>query len=176
MGIWKNPIDESVRNIGAKQMKRVFEMMISLAHIVVIGLGDYRLKNCVEKNIPWKKRFPVFGGWGEMQKYHNYGAFLNMGDKSPGLVGAVSIFLFIMASGVFLLTFTMKGKYILKMGLSLLLGGAFSNTYDRMYRHYVVDYLSFPKCKQIQRIVFNISDFCIMAGAMLIALSDMKEK
>ena len=33
----------------------------------------------------------------------------------------------------------MRGKKLLKAGLSLLLGGAFSNTYDRVMREYVVD-------------------------------------
>ena len=55
--------------------------------------------------------------------------------------------------------------------LALLLGGSFSNTYDRLRRKYVVDYLSFPvKWKWFRDIVFNISDFCIIIGALLAAL------
>ena len=57
------------------------------------------------------------------------------------------------------------------MGLSVLLGGSFSNTYDRLKRKYVVDYFSFNvKCCGIRRIVFNISDFCIMIGAAMAVL------
>ncbi|MDE7359775.1 MAG: signal peptidase II, partial [Lachnospiraceae bacterium] len=64
-----------------------------------------------------------------------------------------------------------------KAGLALLLGGAYSNTYDRLTRKYVVDYVSFPvKNRRIRRIVFNISDFCIMIGALLLVLGETRRK
>ena len=72
---------------------------------------------------------------------------------------------------LFVLTFSCKGSKMLKAGLSLLLGGAYSNTYDRLVRKYVVDYVSFPvKNEKIRNVVFNISDFCIMIGALLMVL------
>ena len=59
---------------------------------------------------------------------------------------------------------------MLKAGLSLLVGGAFSNTYDRLKRKYVVDYISFGvKWKGLRKVVFNVSDFCIIIGALLAA-------
>ena len=62
---------------------------------------------------------------------------------------------------------------MMKFGLSLLLGGAFSNTYDRLKRGYVVDYfrVNVP-VKRIRKLIFNISDFCIMIGALLIVLEE----
>ena len=52
-----------------------------------------------------------------------------------------------------------------------LLGGAFSNAYDRLKRGYVVDYFSLNlKWEPLRRVVFNISDFCILIGAMLVAI------
>ena len=72
---------------------------------------------------------------------------------------------------LFALTFSCKGSKTLKAGLALLLGGAYSNTYDRLVRKYVVDYVSFPvKNEKIRNVVFNISDFCIMIGALLMVL------
>ena len=64
----------------------------------------------------------------------------------------------------------MKGKRLLKTGLALILGGAYSNTYDRLRRKYVVDYITFPK---ISTVVFNLSDFGIMIGAMLLTISEL---
>ncbi|MCI8789255.1 MAG: signal peptidase II [Lachnospiraceae bacterium] len=50
-------------------------------------------------------------------------------------------------------------------------GGAFSNTYDRWKRRYVVDYLTFNvRWKPLGRVVFNLSDFCIMIGALCAVL------
>ena len=78
---------------------------------------------------------------------------------------------------VFLSTFSLRGNSTLRAGLALLLGGAYSNTYDRLTRNYVVDYVSFPvKNKRVRRVVFNISDFCIMIGALLMVLGDMRRK
>ena len=103
--------------------------------------------------------------------YHNYGAFLNGGDKRPVLVKLVSVILTIVLSILFAFTFTKYGKKELRTGLAFLLGGAYSNTYDRVKRGYVVDYLNFPKLPgKVKHIVFNISDFCIMIGACLIVI------
>lgn len=103
--------------------------------------------------------------------YHNYGAFLNGGDKNPFIVKMISVLLTLGLTVLFILTFTRYGKKQLRAGLALLLGGAYSNTYDRVKRGYVVDYLNFPKLPgRIKHIVFNISDFCIMIGACLIVI------
>ena len=77
---------------------------------------------------------------------------------------ALSVFLTI----VYVITLTTAGKGMLKWGLTLLLGGAYTNTYDRLTRKYVVDYVSFNvPFRWLRRIIFNIGDFCIMIGAML---------
>ena len=56
---------------------------------------------------------------------------------------------------------------MLKWGLTLLLGGAYSNTYDRLARKYVVDYVSFNGPFRLRNVMFNIGDFCIMIGALI---------
>ena len=72
---------------------------------------------------------------------------------------------------LFLATLGMRGKKLLKAGLSLLLGGAFSNTYDRVMREYVVDYVSLKTgIAAIDRVVFNLADLCILIGTMAVVL------
>ena len=56
-----------------------------------------------------------------------------------------------------------------RTGLALILGGALSNTYDRLFRKYVVDYIP------VGNVVFNVSDFAIIAGAILTAYEEMKD-
>jgi signal peptidase II len=112
-----------------------------------------------------------------VRKYHNKGAFLDAGEKHSLLVAALSLALTLALTVVFLLTFGMKGGSLLKTGLALLLGGAYSNTYDRLRRHYVVDYVSFPtKNKKIRNVVFNISDFCIAIGALCMVLAQWMQE
>lgn len=103
--------------------------------------------------------------------YHNYGAFLNSGDKKPFLIKITSVMLTLALTVLFALTFTKYGKEELRVGLAFLLGGAYSNTYDRIKRGYVVDYLNFPKTPgRLKNIVFNIADFSILIGACLMVI------
>lgn len=48
-----------------------------------------------------------------------------------------------------------------KAGWLLMAGGGLSNTLDRVFRHYVVDYV------RIGRYVYNLGDFSIAAGSAL---------
>ncbi|MCI8772394.1 MAG: signal peptidase II [Lachnospiraceae bacterium] len=132
---------------------------------------DMGIKNLIEKKVPEGETKEIGRGCLLLRKHHNKGAFLNMGEKKSGFVAILSIALTLAMTVLFLVTFSFRGSRLLKSGLALLLGGAYSNTYDRMRRHYVVDYVSFPvKNKAIRSIVFNISDFCIMIGALLMVL------
>ncbi len=100
----------------------------------------------------------------------NSGAMLGLGRKHPKAVLAAAGTLSAAALVVYILTLGRAGKRMLKAGLSLLLGGAFSNLYDRLRREYVTDYISFVRGpERLRRIVYNIGDFAIMIGAALIA-------
>ena len=138
---------------------------------------DLLLKNHVEKSLQEGDEKPFCGGRLLIRKYHNKGAFLDMGEGRQGLVSMLSLGLTLFMTVIFLGTFSFRGNSTLKAGLALLLGGAYSNTYDRLTRKYVVDYVSFPvKSKRFRRIVFNVSDFCIMIGALLLALGEARRK
>lgn len=72
---------------------------------------------------------------------------------------------------------TKEGYKLQKLGYSLLLGGALSNLYDRCKKKYVVDYISFrTPWKKLNHLVFNLSDFFIMIGSVLIALGTEETK
>lgn len=133
--------------------------------------GDLLLKNHVEKTKGMHEEKPVLGGRVILRRYHNRGAFLNLGEKKSALMCALSLGLTAMMLVLFVGTLTRKGGALLKAGLSLLLGGAFSNTYDRLKRKYVVDYFSFHTgFAAFDRVVFNVADFAIMIGALCTAL------
>ncbi len=154
--------------------------MIRGKHMMIIGCAilaaavftlDLLIKNHIEKTRTEGEAEAVCGGMIVVHRYHNKGAFLNLGETKQKLMTIVSLLLTLILTVVFLTTFTFRGRKILKAGLALLLGGAYSNTYDRLVREYVVDYVSFPvKNKKIASVVFNISDFCIMIGALMMVL------
>ncbi|MCM1192057.1 MAG: signal peptidase II [Butyrivibrio sp.] len=143
--------------------------------VSVIFFGDLYIKNRVEKYIPArgseKDGKELLGGRLILRRHHNRGMALNVGEKRQRLVAAVSLALTAVVAAVFIISLGHRGNHLLRIGLALLLGGAFSNTYDRLKRKYVVDYFSFGvKWKGLRKIVFNLSDFCIMIGALLAAL------
>lgn len=150
--------------------------------ILSLFTTDSALKYLIEKNIikrgslPDHKRIII-------KKYHNKGAMLNLGEKNQRFVALLSLVFSAFVTGIFVATLGMKGKGLLKTGLSLILGGAYSNTYDRLKRKYVVDYISFcpdaEKCRSVflkkladkfSAVVFNLSDFGIIIGAMLVLI------
>lgn len=150
-------------------------MVIGFVGIVaIIFLGELWIKNRVEQSKPpgEKKERVICNGAMILRRYHNHGAFLNLGEKRKKLIAVLSVFFSVGITILFICSLGTRGNHQLRTGLALLLGGAFSNTYDRLKRKYVVDYVSFGvKWKRLQNIVFNISDFCIIIGALLTVLS-----
>ena len=140
----------------------------------LIFAGELGIKNYVEKKRIAGEEKEICKGRILLRKYHNKGACMNLGEKKSNVVAGLSLILTTALALVFLFTLTRHGNGWLKAGLSLLLGGAFSNTYDRLKRKYVVDYFSFGvKWEPLRAIVFNISDFCILIGALIIAIKGM---
>ncbi len=126
-------------------------------HSIFVSAGALALDTVIKKKREKNKKTKEYmNGHVRIMTYHNYGAFLNCGDQKPLLVKAVSILLVLSLTVLYVMTFTTFGSRQLRMGLALLLGGAYSNTYDRMKRGYVVDYLNFPKLPfKIRNVVFR---------------------
>ena len=146
--------------------------MIYIGIVAMIFIGDCLIKNYMEKTLAEGEEKEKWNGFIRLRMHHNKGAFLNAGQKSRAAVATLSLLLTIGVTAAFVLLLGKQGNKMLKTGFSLLLGGAFSNTYDRLKRKYVVDYFSFHvRWKWLSRVIFNLSDFGIILGALLVALS-----
>lgn len=142
--------------------------MHSILLTTAIFGGETIIKKYRENN---REEKDYLNGNVHIMTYHNYGAFLNSGEKKPFWVKWISILLTLFMTALFVLSFTKFGNKELRTGLAFLLGGAYSNTYDRIIKGFVTDYLNFPKLPgKIRNIVFNISDFCILVGCGLIMI------
>ena len=138
-------------------------------------MGDLLIKAQIEKRMIEGDTKCFCKGRILIRRHHNRGVMLNFLQKWQPAVAVLSLALTAVVAVLFGLSFGVRGNNLLRVGLAFLLGGAFSNTYDRLKRKYVVDYLSFGvKWKKLRRIIFNISDFCIIIGALLavIGVSD----
>ena len=153
-----------------KMKNRMTDIIFIMISALIFG-GELVLKTHIEENEESGKIRHILGDRILVRKYHNEGACLNVGEKKRGIVAGLSLLLTGVLTVVFAMTLGTCGNTWLKAGLSILLGGAFSNTYDRLKRKYVVDYFSFHvKWEPLRRVVFNLSDFCILIGALVIAL------
>lgn len=144
--------------------------MLYLGIIAAIFSLEFVIKTIVEKKSKTGVTKSVCNGKILLRKHHNKGFALNKGQKRPQMVAVVSFLLCLIITVFALLT---GGRYnsMVKTGLSVMLGGAYSNMYDRLFRNYVVDYVSIGvKNKKLRRVVFNIADVCIMIGAILVIM------
>lgn len=137
---------------------------------------EFLIKNIVEKKGKSGVTKTLFGGKIMVKKFHNRGFALNKMETKQKAVAAVAL-VFTIIMTLVSLVYWRKTNKIMKTGLALVLGGAYSNTYDRLYRKYVVDYFSFGvKNKRLRKIVFNLADFGIMIGAVLIVIGGIADE
>lgn len=145
-----------------------------------IFIADLFIKNKVEQKLQYGEENKKLKGIVSFQLLHNRGGFLNAGEDRPEKVRKVSRILTIGLTLLYIYALIKGKNEAFKYGLALLLGGAWSNDYDRYERGYVIDYLKFSGLKKpasklfgekegrfLSGIVYNISDLCITAGAIL---------
>lgn len=139
--------------------------------IAAVFMGDKYIKERMDRELPPGENQEIWGGRLLLRRHHNPGVMLGIGKGQGTVVTTLSLLLTAFSTLIFALSLSIYGSNLLRTGLALLLGGAFSNTYDRLRQRYVMDYVSLNvKWAPIRRLVFNISDFCIITGAMLSAL------
>lgn len=152
----------------------------SIILIPAVFISDLLIKNQALKKLRYGEENPRLHGAVSLKRLHNKGGFLSIGQSQPEKVRKTSRILTVFASLIYIYALVKGKNETFKYGLALLLGGAWSNDYDRYERGYVVDYLEFKglekplgrligltKGRFISGIVYNISDLCISIGAIL---------
>ncbi len=147
--------------------------MIYILLVMLIFITEVKIKRYIEENKAMHKKEKILNGNIILERYHNKGAMLNFMEDNVKAVKVIAVTLLGILLLVFALLLPKKGNHFLKLALSLVLGGALSNVYDRISRGYVVDYFSF---KFLKKIIFNISDICIFIGSVMIAVLSFFKK
>ena len=149
--------------------------MFYLLITALIWGGDSVVKRKVEESKLDKKTRSICDGRLLLQKVHNEGAILGVFKDKPDVVKNISLGMIAVIAVIYLNLLQEKGRAGLKIAFALTAGGAASNVTDRVSKHYVVDYLSIQtKWKRLRRIVFNLSDLCIMVGLTLFVIQKSK--
>lgn len=112
---------------------------------------DLGVKEYVERH---KEKFSV---------HHNKGFSKNRLDDRSEIVSAVSAGMTTAIALGIGMSEEKRGVDLEKIGWAIVLGGALSNTFDRLKRRFVVDYIP------LGRYIYNLGDFFIYTGAIIAA-------
>ena len=93
-----------------------------------------------------------------------------MGRMSGNMLFIIMTSLFAIYISAFgFLFYDMINNPIYSIGISLFLGGSLGNMVDRVFRSYVIDFIYFD-FKKFNSPVFNIADFEILIGLLLVCV------
>ena len=94
--------------------------------------------------------------------------------ERPELVKGIPLAVTSAAAGALGAFMTKKGCLAQKIGLSMVLGGAISNLYDRLVKGYVVDYFSI-EFKRLKKVIFNLGDIFVFLGSLVFLIGELLE-
>ena len=152
-----------------------------LAHFLlalIVVLADRWTKRLVAARIAMYTHIQVIPGFFRITHTENTGAAFSLFADSPshwktGLLIAFSVVAMIVV--IALLWKQQRPLSVTGIALSLILGGAVGNLWDRVASGRVVDFLLFY-VKQYQWPVFNLADSAIVVGASLLVIEILFHK
>lgn len=138
---------------------------------------DLLVKFLISKKKERLAQTKILGGFVTLTIFKNKGAMLGFLKNSARLLLAVTLTAIGFLAGILTVFCGKRGNLLLKTGLSLLIGGAAGNAYERYTKGEVTDYVQFNfGPEKFRKIVFNIGDFFIFAGAVFTVIGAAVKK
>jgi len=157
-----------------KNSARAFYLLIAL----VVVLLDRWTKHIVAKRISLYSHIQVIPGLFSLTHTENTGAAFSLFADSNAHWKTAMLIVFSMIALIVVSVLLWKNHHAhvaTGIGLSLIMGGALGNLWDRLARGRVVDFLLFY-VKRYQWPVFNLADSAIVVGAGLLVLEILFHK
>lgn len=152
-------------------------ILVLISITLSLALIDIALKSTIEGYMTCKEERTACKGKVILRKVYNRGFSFNLLEKKEEIVKYGSAIVTVLLTIWQLITLMRKKQRLKKWGLSLMTAGAWSNTFDRWFRGYVIDYVGFQtKWKKVTDITLNLADFLIAAGGILVMLSSLFKK
>ena len=148
--------------------------MVFIGIIVLLAAVDLCIKKAIEEQeeSSFPKELNGTGGRIVLHKNHNPGFSFGFLKEKPEYVKMVPLAVASFIGGGLVWMLPKKGNIADKLALSVTLGGAVSNLYDRLVRDYVVDYFSI-QWKKLKDVVFNLGDIFVFAGSLILLLWEL---
>ncbi|MFB3917661.1 MAG: signal peptidase II [Terriglobales bacterium] len=145
---------------------RKYHLLIAVA----VVLADRAAKWVVGKRILLHDTIDIIPGFFRLTHVQNRGAAFGLFDNSPSEWKVGVLILFSVLALVIVSALLWKNSHAMSatgVGLSLVMGGAIGNLWDRLAAGHVVDFLDFYVGKYHWP-AFNIADSAIVVGALLL--------
>lgn len=139
-------------------------IFIGIIAIVV----DRLVKLYVESNMHLGQSIPVIQGYFHITYVLNPGAAFGIMENQRWFF--IGICVAILAGVAIFYKSIRREDFMFRYGLGLLLGGAIGNLIDRLENGLVIDFIDFRIWP-----VFNVADIAICVGAVMIAVSLLRE-
>jgi signal peptidase II len=143
---------------------------VHLLLAVLVVLADRWTKHLVAARIAMYHQIQIIPGFFRVTHTENTGAAFSLFADSPSHWKTSALIAFSVVALVIVVGLLWKQKQALSatgVALSLILGGAFGNLWDRVASGRVVDFLLFY-VRHYQWPVFNLADTSIVIGAFLL--------
>jgi len=147
--------------------------MIYVMIAVGLALTDLIIKKIIQKKYKNDKTKSILNDTVEIKQVHNKGFMTGAFKNKRKLIDFSSALVLGGLLVLFFETLVEKGKDIKKIGLAIMLAGAISNVYERIFKGFVVDYINLKKCKGLRRIVFNLADVFIFVGGLIVCIYEI---
>ena len=139
---------------------------------VLVSVGDQSTKRLVQRSIPFGSVIPVIPHFFNLTHSQNSGAAFGLFSESSSpwktaLLILLSVILLSTVIGIAWRSHRLQWES--GVGLSLIVGGAFSNLFDRIRFGVVVDFLDFYY-RSYHWFTFNLADSAIVVGAGFLIL------
>jgi len=145
---------------------RRYHFLIAL----LVVLADRFSKLAIERNLSLHDSISLIPGFFRLTHLENPGAAFGLFADSPSEWKIAGLVLFSLVALVIVATLLWKNSHSMTttgVGLSLILGGAIGNLWDRLVSGHVVDFLLFY-IGQYQWPAFNVADSTSVIGAGLL--------
>lgn len=153
-------------------MKKLLFIQLALGIFQI----DLAVRQEAEQHPELEKGKDICGGRVRLERLHNHGT---AGGRLKGHMPAIAGVSGLVTGGCaayFLRLLWKEGRTLEKTGFAFLVGGALSNLYERCKNGYVVDYIRFRlPGGRLGRLVYNLADLFIAAGALMITLGRKEE-
>lgn len=149
---------------------RTFSLTLAASMVFVIVALDQLTKYLSKNHLNYAEVQPVFPGF-DLLLVHNTGAAFSFLDDAGGwqrwILAGISL---VVSAGIALWLWRLpRRQLLLGAALTLILGGALGNLYDRIVLGYVIDFIS-VYFRDWRFATFNVADAAISTGAALLAL------